>query len=209
LLTDQDGLYDGDPRTAVEARLIATVTEINENIWGLAGGPASGLGTGGMFTKIQAAQLATRSGTRTVIARSTLPDVLLRIAQGEAIGTTFEPMTTHLESRKRWILAERPQGTLQVDDGAAQVINGRSASLLPIGVRVVKGQFERGAIVLVADLQRRELAKGLVNYSSMEITKICGHHSREIGDILGYTYGDEVVHRDYMVILAGVKESEP
>lgn len=207
LLTDQDGLYDDDPRTNPQAKLISRVAEINETIWALAGGSVSGLGTGGMWTKIQAAQLATRSGTRTIIARGNLPDILLKIAQNEMVGTTFEPIATHLESRKRWLLAERPQGILQVDTGAAKVLKAGRASLLPVGIQAVKGDFVRGAIVLAIDSTGRELVKGLVNYNSGEIAKMLGHHSREIGDILGYTYGEEVIHRDQLVLLNGTRET--
>ncbi len=201
LLTDQDGLYERDPRKYPDAKLIPRVDEINERIWKLAGGSVSGLGIGGMITKLEAAQLAIRSGTRTVIARGDVPNIILNILDGEAIGTVFEPSVTQLESRKRWLLTERVQGQLQVDDGAAQVLGERGASLLPVGVQSVAGEFERGAAVLVLDKHGRELAKGLVSYGSAELSQICGRHSREIPGILGYTYGEEAIHRDYMVVL--------
>ena len=201
LLTDQDGLYDSNPALTADAHLIPLVEEITDDVWALAGGTTNGLGSGGMQTKIQAAQLATRSGTRTVIANGQMPNGLLRIVQGEALGTTFLPLVDHLESRKRWLLAERPQGTLQVDSGAARVLKTGGASLLPVGIRTVTGQFERGAIVQVINKAGQSLAKGLTSYTSAELLKLCGRHSDEIVDILGYTYGDEAVHRDNLVLI--------
>lgn len=201
LLTDQAGLYDGDPSLHAEAQLIRQVDVIDDSIWALAGDTHNGLATGGMRTKIQAAQLATRSGTRTVIAHGRTPDVLLRLAQGEALGTTFPPIVDHMESRKRWLLAERPQGTLIVDRGAARVLRGSGASLLPVGVRQIQGEFERGAVVVITAEDGTALAQGLVNYTSAELNRLCGHHSQEITSLLGYTYGDEAVHRDNMVMI--------
>ncbi len=201
LLTDQEGLYDRNPHLHPDARLIPEVRDIDEHIWKLAGGTTNHLGTGGMVTKLQAAQLAVRSGTRTVIAHGRLPDVLLRVVQGERVGTTFLPASNHLESRKRWLLAERPQGTLQVDEGAARVLRENGASLLPVGVRAVQGDFERGAIVRIVDSGQRSLAQGLTNYTSLELAQLCGRRSQEIIEVLGYTYGDEAVHRDNMVII--------
>lgn len=209
LLTDQDGLYDADPRVNPEAHLISSVKQISERIWALAGDAGTSHGTGGMITKIQAAQLATRSGTRTVIARGTLKDVVLRICHGERVGTTFEPLTTHLESRKRWLLAEQPKGTLIIDNGAIEVLRRGGASLLPIGIKSIVGDFERGDVVEVVSGSLEPLAQGLVNYNSDEMSLICGRHSREITDILEYTYGEEAIHRDNLVILNrnGIRET--
>lgn len=206
LLTDQDGLYDRDPRIDKEAKLIPLVDTIDERIWALAGGTQSGLGTGGMFTKIQAAQLATRSGTRTVIAHGRLPDVLLRIVNGDSVGSHFLPLASHLESRKRWLLAEKAQGLVVVDEGAVNALKNRGASLLPIGLRAVEGEFERGAVVQIVDLHRQPIAQGLVNYAHHELATLCGHRSDEIAERLGYTYGDEAIHRDNLVLIA-MKES--
>ncbi|GAB4571959.1 MAG: glutamate 5-kinase [Anaerolineae bacterium] len=203
LLTDKDGLYDRDPERHPNARLITEVSAISEDIWEVAGGTlkVNGLGTGGMQTKIQAAQLATRSGTRTVIANGRMPEVLQRIYRGEPVGTTFHPTVAHLESRKRWLVAERASGTLFVDAGAAHVLRVGGASLLPVGIVRVEGEFERGAVVQVADRTGNALAKGLTNYSSEELALLCGHRSSDIHAILGYTYGDEAIHRDQLVIL--------
>ncbi len=204
LLTDQEGLYDRDPRLHADAQLIPRVETIDEHIWSLAGGTTNGLATGGMRTKIQAAQLATRSGTRTVIAHGRTPDVLVRIVRGEPLGTVFTTIVDHLESRKRWLLAERPQGTLTVDSGAAQVLREGRSSLLPVGIRAVHGEFERGDVVQVVAQGGQALAQGLANYGGAELTRLCGHRSQEIVDILGYTYGDEAIHRDNLVLIAGI-----
>ncbi len=201
MLTDQDGLYDRDPRSAPNAQLIARVDAIDERIRALGGESISGLGVGGMATKIQAAQLATRSGTRVVIANGSAPDVLLRIMRGEQIGTTFMPISERIESRKRWLLAERPAGRLVVDEGAAHVLRSQGASLLPVGVQRVLGTFERGAVVLVAGADGQTIAQGLVNYNSAELERLQGHRSKEIVSVLGYTYGNEAIHRDNLVLV--------
>ncbi len=201
ILTDQAGLYDRDPRLDPEAQLISEVSTIDERIFALAGASKSGLGVGGMVTKIQAAQLATRSGTRMVIADGRMPDVLLRLLAGESIGTTFLPAVGHIESRKRWLLAERPTGRMQIDRGAVRVLRQQGASLLPVGIRHLDNEFERGAVVLVTDEDGQSIAQGLVNYTSAELAQLRGHHSREIVDILGYTYGNEAIHRDNMVLM--------
>ncbi len=202
MLTDQAGLYDRDPRGDPNAQLISEVTKIDENILALAGASKSGLGVGGMVTKIQAAQLAIRSGTRVVIADGRTPNVLTRLLAGEKLGTTFLPAVGNIESRKRWLLAERPQGRITVDRGAARVLRQEGASLLPVGIRHIQHEFERGAVVLVTDEDDHPIAQGLVNYASAELTQLCGHHSREIADILGYTYGKEAIHRDNLVLMS-------
>jgi glutamate 5-kinase len=147
LLTDQDGLYDRDPRGDPAAQLITKVEQIDEQIRTLAGESTSSLGVGGMVTKIQAAQLATRSGTRVVIANGRAPDVLIRLVRGETLGTTFVPSIGRIESRKRWLLAERPRGTLQADQGAVRVLLEQGASLLPVGIQMIQREFERGEVV--------------------------------------------------------------
>lgn len=201
LLTDQDGLFDSDPRSNSDAKLVTRVERIDDNIWELAGESVSGLGTGGMVTKIQAAQLATRGGTQTIIANGRTPDVLLRLMAGEPLGTTFEPVITQLESRKRWLLAEKPTGIIVIDDGAAKVLLREGASLLPVGIKSVHGEFERGALVSIENLRGESLAQGLSNYNNFEMERIAGQHSDTIIDILGYTYGSAAVHRDHMVLI--------
>ncbi len=203
LLTDQDGLYTADPRSNPNAALVHTISEerIPTAVWQAAGGTKSGLGTGGMLTKIQAADLARRSGTACVIANGKEPDVLLRLANGERIGTCFEPVASAVESRKRFILsARRAPGLLTVDEGAAQALQ-RGGSLLPIGVSAVEGHFERGDTVRVAAADGHELARGITNYDNRALAQIIRRRSDEIEAILGYHYGDEVIHRNDLVLL--------
>ena len=203
LLTDQPGLFTADPRQDPSAQIVHNVDgpEIPVSLWQAAGGTANSLGTGGMLTKLQAADLARRSGATVVIARGGDANVLLRLASGESLGTHFEPVTTALESRKRYILAGgQTTGQLQIDEGAAKALR-RGGSLLPVGVRSVEGNFERGDTVRVTDMQGREIARGLVSYAANDLARLCGHHSEEIESILGFAYGDEVIHHNDMVLL--------
>jgi glutamate 5-kinase len=201
LLTDQPGLFTADPRKDSAAQLIAQVARIDEQMYAIAGGVGSGVGTGGMVTKIQAAQLASRSGVTTVIASGKAPDVLARILGGEIIGTRFEPAVSHLESRKRWLLADKPRGLLRVDTGAANKLLKGGASRLPVGITAVDGDFSRGEGGAVFAPDGREIAHGLASYSSADITKLCGVKSSLISETLGYTYGDAVIHRNNLVVL--------
>jgi glutamate 5-kinase len=202
LLTDQPGLFTADPRNDKNARLIPQVSEIDEATWALAGGAGTSVGTGGMLTKIQAAQLATRSGVTTIIAGGTEPDVLGRILSGESVGTRFLPAVSHIESRKRWLLSDKPHGTVRVDAGAAQKLLKGGASLLPVGMTGVDGLFERGEMLVVTRPDGKKIAHGLTSYSSDDLGKLCGVKSAQIVDILGYTYGDAVIHRNNLVLLA-------
>lgn len=201
ILTDQPGLFTADPRQNADARLIHQVDRINEAVYALAGGVGSGLGTGGMVTKIEAAQIASRSGVRTVVASGSQPNILARIIAGEQVGTRFEPVTTHLEGRKRWLLTDRVQGRIYVDAGAARVLLKGGASLLPVGITRVEEDFERGATLAVYDPSGVEIAHGMANYNSVELTRLCGMRSAQITEILGYSYGDHVIHRNNMVLL--------
>lgn len=203
LLTDQDGLFTADPRSNPGAELVQTISgdSIPETVWQAAGGTRSGLGTGGMLTKLQAADLARRSGTACIIANGKAPDVLLRLANGERIGTCFEPVTDAVEARKRYILsARRSPGLLTVDNGAAQALR-RGGSLLAVGLESVTGMFRRGDVVRVADNEGRELARGISNYDSRDLARILRRRSDEIESILGYHFGDEVIHRNDLVLL--------
>lgn len=203
LLTDQDGLFTADPRSNPGAELVQTVSgeQIPETVWQAAGGTKSGLGTGGMLTKLQAADLARRSGTSCIIANGKEPDVLLRLAAGERIGTRFEPVTDAVEARKRYILsARRAPGLLTVDDGAAQALR-RGGSLLAVGLTAVSGAFRRSDVVRVAAADGKELARGISNYDSRDLARILRKRSDEIEAILGYHYGDEVIHRNDLVLL--------
>jgi glutamate 5-kinase len=203
LLTDQPGLFTADPRTDPSARLITQVDtpEIPEALWVAAGGTNNNLGTGGMVTKLQAADLARRSGATVVIARGGDPDIILRLTEGEHIGTRFHPVATAVESRKRYLLAgKQANGIISVDEGAVQALRS-GGSLLPVGVLNFEGTFERGDTVRVAGPSGREVARGLVNYASVDLYRIIGHRSEEIEKVLGFAYGDEVIHRNNMVLL--------
>jgi glutamate 5-kinase len=202
LLTNQAGLFTADPNLDSTAKLVTEVTEpeIPEALWQAAGGTSDGLGTGGMVTKLQAADLARRSGTTVVIAKGSESDVLTRLAVGEKIGTCFSPVASALESRKRYILAGRAMGSVRVDQGAVAALQ-RGGSLLPVGVIAVSGTFERGDTIEVATSTGREIARGIANYSSVELSRILGRKSSEIESILGYDYSDEVIHRNDLVSL--------
>jgi glutamate 5-kinase len=202
LLTDQPGLFTADPRQDPTARLIADVTEteIPASLWAAAGGSASGLGTGGMITKLQAADLARRSGTSVVVARGSDPEVLTRIAAGEHIGTRFRAVSSSVDSRKRYILAGLASGIVIVDDGAVQALR-RGGSLLPVGITAIKGDFERGDTVHVAAAAGSEIARGIANYRAADLGRILRRHSEEIETLLGYHYGDEVIHHNDLVLL--------
>jgi glutamate 5-kinase len=154
-----------------------------------------------MVTKIQAAELATKSGATVVIAQGTERDVIIRLAAGEAMGTRFLPTASKMESRKRWILAESVErGEIQVDEGAARALKHEGKSLLSVGVVAVFGNFNRGASIGILDPKGKEIAHGIVRYGAAELERIKGMHSERIEEILGYDYGDEVVHRDDLVV---------
>src|SRR5262249_10134284 len=187
LLTDQLGLYDADPRANPDAKLIPIVPRLDESIFALAGGTSTGLGTGGMITKLQAAQLAGRSGTATVIASGSLPNVLGDIVAGRQIGTAFPPPVTHRESRKRWLLSEKPQGTITVDSGAVNMVCNKGASLLPVGIKGMSGDFERGALVRILAPDGQPIAAGISNYASHEIDLLKGVQSSQIERILKHS----------------------
>ena len=169
-------------------------------VWDAAAGSGSRLGTGGMITKIQAADLARRSGVSVIIASGNEPNIITRLVTGEKIGTHFHPVATSVESRKRYILAGGASGKIGVDDGAARAL-ARGGSLLPVGMTRIEGEFDRGDTVCITDSAQRELARGIANYSADDLKRIARHQSDEIETLLGYHYGDEVIHRNDMVIL--------
>jgi glutamate 5-kinase len=201
ILTDQAGLFTADPRADPHARLIAEVDSIDAGVRQSALGSRSGVGTGGMASKIEAAELATRSGTQVVIAAGWEPDVLARLVRGEALGTRFPAAVSQVESRKRWILAEPARGDIQVDEGAAQALLQQGKSLLAVGVHRVEGRFERGQTVRLLGPDGREIARGITNYNAADLATIRGLHSDQIPAVLGYQYGPTVVHRDDMVVV--------
>ena len=202
ILTDQQGLYTEDPRLNPEASLIKNAQVGEARLEHVAGGTGSAIAKGGMLTKVLAAKRAARSGARTVIASGNEPDVLLRLAAGEEIGTLLSPQTTPLAARKQW-LADHLQiaGTLNVDAGAAKALRSGGKSLLPVGVKNVEGEFERGAVVACLSPDGVEVARGLVNYNSQESRRIAGRASSEIEAILGYVDEPELINRDNLVVL--------
>jgi len=202
LLTDTGGLYSADPRLDPEAQLIERVERIDEGIEKLAAGSSSAAGVGGMTTKLQAARLATGGGADMVIAAGKEPEVLVRLAEGQALGTLFPATIDRMESRKRWMLAGLSvKGSIVVDDGAARVLRQDKRSLLPAGVQEVRGAFLRGDAVDVLDAGGRRIAYGITNYDSDDIARIRGMRSDRIEAVLGHHYGGEVVHRDNLVCL--------
>ena len=201
ILTDQQGLFTADPRFNAEAELIQEVTAIDDTIRAMADISRNEIGTGGMITKIDAAALATRSGTEVVIAPGNEPDVILRVLNGERLGTRFPTQVSRIESRKRWILAEAAQGSIKIDNGASQAVVNRGKSLLAVGVAEVSGSFQRGATIQVLNLQNREIGRGIANYKSADLQAISGKQSHQIFDILSYDYGPTAIHRDNLVLI--------
>jgi len=201
LLTDTAGLYTADPRRDPNARIILQVDRIDSEVEHLAD-KAGSLGIGGMITKIEAAKLATASGVTVVIADGREPDIILRLASGEAMGTRFLPTTSKLDSRKRWMLSGLCiQGRLVVDSGAALALKKQNRSLLAAGIRQIEGEFDRGDIVDIYDAEGSHLGCGLVNYSSGEVGRIKGAYSGKIATLLGVDYGPEVVHRNNLAVI--------
>lgn len=201
VLSDQAGFFTGDPRRDSHSELINVVPVITEDIRKAAGRAGTQGGTGGMVTKLQAAEIVTGSGEMMVLADGKEPDVVNRILSGEPIGTLFLPQTPK-SSRKRWIAYSRPpKGRLLVDNGARAALVDRGKSLLASGVRGVEGEFEYGDTVSCLDENRDEFGRGLVNYNTEDITKIIGKRTREIEKILGSRYYEEVIHRDNLVLM--------
>ncbi|MEW5945377.1 MAG: glutamate 5-kinase [bacterium] len=202
LLSDVDGLYDREPGGGGDARLIPVVEEITPEIRELAGGPGTDSGSGGMVTKISAAAVASEAGIRMVIANGRTENVVRRIAGGEPLGTTFLPRESRMSSRKKWLaFGPSAEGRVVVNRGARDMIAGKGKSLLPAGIVRVEGEFENGACVEIADEENAVFARGLSNYSSAELATIKGRRSGEIENRLGFTLGDEAVHRDNLVVL--------
>jgi glutamate 5-kinase len=201
ILTDQAGLYTADPRRDPSARLLAQVSAGDPALEAMAGGAGSAIGKGGMITKVLAARRAAGSGAHTVVASGREPGVLERLARGEPVGTCFVALTPRLASRKQW-LADHLQlrGALTLDAGAAHALSHAGKSLLPIGVTEVSGEFERGEVVACRDPQGREIARGLINYSSSETRLIMRRASSEIEAILGFSEEPELIHRDNLIL---------
>lgn len=201
LLTDQQGLFDCDPRQNPQAKLINSVEKITDNIRHIAGGSVSGLGTGGMYTKITAADIATRSGVETIIASGNHKNVIVKLAQGKAIGTKFLVPPHLLEQRKHWLFAAPISGTIYLDQGAEIAVAIQHKSLLPAGITKIEGTFSRGEVVLLRNQQGKDLARGMVRYGSDALSLIKGRQSQQIEPILGYEYGAVAIHCDDLVPL--------
>ncbi|MCL4182146.1 MAG: glutamate 5-kinase [Burkholderiaceae bacterium] len=201
ILTDQSGLYTADPRRDPQARLLERVVAGDPLLEAMAGGAGSSIGRGGMITKVLAARRAARSGAHTVVASGREPDVLVRLAAGESIGTQFIAQTPRMAARKQW-LADHLQlrGAVRLDAGAARALVAGGRSLLPIGVTEVSGDFERGEAVAIRDPEGHEIARGLINYSSSEARLIMRRPSSEIESILGFIEESELIHRDNLVL---------
>jgi glutamate 5-kinase len=201
LLTDQQGLYETDPRQNPDAKLVAQCDVHDPDLDGMAGEGGS-LGRGGMVTKLRAARLAARSGTETIIASGRVENILSRIVAGSAIGTWLRTGKQPQNARKQWLAGMvQTSGSVELDDGAVRVLREAGRSLLPVGVRAVRGNFARGDMVSCCDTQGREVARGLVNYGADETRRIMGLPSRDIEAILGYQADEELIHRDNLVLV--------
>jgi glutamate 5-kinase len=202
ILTDQAGLYEADPRRDPQANLIAEADAADPRLEAIAGGTGSALAKGGMLTKVLAARRAARSGADTVIASGREPDVLVRLAKGERLGTRLSAATVPLAARKQWLADHLTvTGRLRLDAGAVKALMRDGKSLLPIGVVEAAGSFVRGEVVACLDPSGREVARGLVNYSADETRRILRRPSAEIESILGYVDEPELIHRDNLVLL--------
>jgi len=201
ILTDQAGLYDRDPRNDHNAAIIRSGRAGDRKLEACAGGGGE-LGRGGMLTKLRAAATAAKSGAATIIASGLEPDILVRLADGEELGTLLVPEMGPVTARKQWLAGQsRVYGTLSLDGGAVRVLREQGKSLLAVGVTAVEGHFKRGEIVGCVDPDGREVARGLVNYNADETRRIQGQPSDRIEQLLGYVDEPELIHRDNLIVL--------
>ena len=202
ILTDTEGLYTADPHLEPDAGLVRRVERVDQEVEALAGKLLNPQARGGMSSKLEAAKIATSSGIATVICNGWDDNVLLRLAEGEELGTLFLPTASRMESRKRWMLSGlSTRGAILVDQGACAALVQGNRSLLPAGVKGVEGDFHRGDIVYIVRPEGERVACGITNYGSDDVARIMGARSDHIQDILGYHYAQEVVHRNNMVLL--------
>ena len=205
IATDIDGFYTANPRTQVGAQPILDVEALTPEFFAMAGGAGSGVGTGGMHTKLEAAAKAAAAGIETFLFNGTQAGTVSALARGALIGTRFRPAQNRLAARKYWLRNVPVEaGAIVVDAGAANAMGQKGASLLPGGVATAEGDFRRGdmvELVLRDHAGERRIARGVSQYSAVDIRRIARRHSREIEGILGYTYGENVVHRDDLVLL--------
>lgn len=201
IVSDVEGLYTQDPRKYETAELLTEVETITDNIEETTGLSGSDVGTGGMATKVKAAKSASLSGIPTIIISGRQPDILLRSLAGEQVGTFFYPAKDRLAARKHWLrYTLKPKGSIEVDEGARRAITKQGKSLLPSGIVNVEGRFKYGDAVSLLDANAKEFARGLTNYTAVELKKIQGHQTKDIEILLGYKYYDEVIHRDNLVL---------
>ncbi|MCO6554031.1 MAG: glutamate 5-kinase [Gilliamella sp.] len=200
LLTDIEGLYTADPRADKNAKLIHEIDHIDDNLRSIAGDSVSGLGTGGMSTKLQAAEVAGSAGIEVIIAAGNKPNVIIDIVNNKPIGTHFSPQKTPLEHRKHWLFGAPKAGKVLLDDGAVNAILNNGSSLLPKGIISVEKDFSRGEVIDICDKFGKRIARGVSRYNSDALRQIAGHHSQEISKIIGYEHGSVAVHRDDMII---------
>ena len=202
ILTDQKGVFDCDPRLNPDARLLTQVAADDPELERVAGGGGSGLGRGGMITKVRAARRAARSGASTLIVSGREPDVLRKISEGAEVGTLLTPVQGPIAARKQWLAGQMAaRGRLTLDAGAVAVLRQSGRSLLPVGVTAVDGGFKRGELVICTAPDGAEVARGLVNYSAEEAQRIIGQPSDRIEAILGYVDEPELIHRDNLVLV--------
>lgn len=202
LLTDQLGLFDANPSLEPNARLIGSIAVNDGLLDAVAGGSISGLGRGGMFTKVRAARLAARSGAATVIVSGKLDDVITEVFHGRELGTHLIPNIAPLAARKQWLAGQlQIRGSVTLDAGAVKSLRNAGTSLLAVGVREVRGAFQRGDLVSCLDAAGAEIARGLINYGADDAAKIAGKPSGEFAALLGYADDDELIHRDNLVLL--------
>ncbi|WP_136255872.1 glutamate 5-kinase [Onishia niordana] len=201
ILTDQEGLFDADPRHNPQASLIPEARADDARLAAMAGGGGV-LGRGGMTTKVRAARLAARSGAVTAIASGRQPDVLTRLIDGERLGTLLRPEQAPIAARKRWLAGQlQVRGRLTLDAGAVTVLRERGSSLLPVGVKTLSGDFVRGDMVECVDEHGVRIAKGLINYGAEDAARILGKPSNQIEGLLGYMEAPELIHRDNLVVI--------
>ncbi len=202
ILTDQQGLYSKNPALYQEAKIISQINVNDSSLEAMAGDSLSGLGRGGMTTKINAARLAARSGSATVIAGGFMDNVIIKIIEGQQIGSFLVPNVPPLVARKQWLAGHlQTKGQLVLDEGAVKVLRTAGKSLLSIGVVSSSGYFGRGDLVVCVDGSSREVARGLVNYGNDEVNLIQGRASADIKDLLGYVNEPELIHRDNLMVL--------
>ncbi|MGB9856586.1 MAG: glutamate 5-kinase [Dictyoglomaceae bacterium] len=197
ILSDVEGVYTKDPHLDSSAKLISEIYEIDENIEKIAG---PGKGTGGMYTKINSAKIVMEAGILMVLAKSDVQDVIIRIINGERIGTYFIPKKEYRQRKKHWLLfITKPEGKVYIDDGAVEAILRRGKSLLPVGIKKIEGNFSNGDVISICDLNGKEIGRGISNYSSLELSQIIGKTKEEIMELIDLTY-EEAIHRDNLVI---------